>query len=106
MLVVVYYERCSEVSVLVLKLSAILGWFTGSVDQSWYIVLDESAIIKDLEIKKALKVVNISQRDSNARIYEKEIKMRSEGITFNEIFEIINPFKMIEFLKYSMSDIF
>lgn len=81
-----------------------MGWLTGS-DQSWYLVLDESAIIRDRELKKESLVVNISRRDFNARSYEKEIMMRSGGVSLNEIWGVMNPFAMIRFLGYSLSDI-
>jgi len=89
---------------LIQKIIAVLAGFTGS-EQSWYLVLDESAMTRDREMKKALVVVNANRRDSNARSYEEEIKMRSGGISLNEIWRIVNPFSMIKFLGYSMADI-
>ena len=89
---------------MISKIGSFLGWLTGA-DQSWYLVLDESAIIRDRELKKELLVVNISRRDLNARNYEKEIMMRSGGVSLNEIWSIMNPFAMIKFLGYSLSDI-
>ena len=89
---------------MIQKISSFLGWLTGS-DQSWYLVLDESAIIRDRELKKESLVVNISRRDFNARSYEKEIMMRSGGVSLNEIWGVMNPFAMIRFLGYSLSDI-
>jgi len=89
---------------LIQKIIAFLAWLTGS-EQSWYLVLDESAIIRDRELKKELVVVNISRKDLNARNYEKEIMMRSGGVSLNEIWGVMNPFAMIKFLGYSLSDI-
>lgn len=89
---------------MIQKIGSFLGWLTGS-DQSWYLVLDESAMTRDRELKKELVVANVSRRDLNARNYEKEIKMRSGGISLNEIWGVINPFAMIRFLGYSLSDI-
>ena len=89
---------------MVQKIIALLVWFTGS-EQSWYLVLDESAIIRDRELKKELVVVNISRRDLNARNYEKEIMMRSGGVSLNEIWDVMNPFAMVRFLGYSLADI-
>ena len=89
---------------MIQKIGSFLGWLTGS-DQSWYLVLDESAIIRDRELKKELLVVNISRRDLDARNYEKEIMMRSGGVSLNEIWDVMNPLAMIRFLGYSLSDI-
>ena len=89
---------------MIQKIGSFLSWLTGS-DQSWYLVLDESAIIRDRELKKESLVVNISRRDFNARSYEKEIMMRSGGVSLNEIWGVMNPFAMIRFLGYSLSDI-
>ena len=89
---------------MIQKIGSFLGWLTGS-DQSWYLVLDESAIIRDRELKKELLVVNISRRDLDARNYEKEIMMRSGGVSLNEIWGVVNPLAMIRFLGYSLSDI-
>ncbi|MAB55279.1 MAG: hypothetical protein CMN93_05255 [Synechococcus sp. CPC35] len=89
---------------MIQKIGSFLGWLTGS-DQSWYLVLDESAIIRDRELKKESLVMNISRRDFNARSYEKEIMMRSGGVSLNEIWGVMNPFAMIRFLGYSLSDI-
>ena len=89
---------------MIQKIGSFLGWLTGS-EQSWYLVLDESAFVRDRELKKELFVVNISRRDLNARNYEKEIMMRSGGVSSNEIWGVMNPFAMIRFLRYSLSDI-
>ena len=89
---------------MIQQITALLAWLTGS-EQSWYLVLDESAIIRDRELKKELVVMNISRRDSNARNYEKEMMMRSGGVSLNEIWGVVNPFAMIRFLGYSLSDI-
>ena len=89
---------------MIQKIGSFLGWLTGS-DQSWYLVLDETAIIRDRELKKELLVVNISRRDLDARNYEKEIMMRSGGVSLNEIWGVVNPLAMIRFLGYSLSDI-
>lgn len=89
---------------MIQKIGSFLGWLTGS-DQSWYLVLDESAIIRDRELKKELLVVNISRRYLDARNYEKEIMMRSGGVSLNEIWDVMNPLAMIRFLGYSLSDI-
>ena len=89
---------------MIQKITAFFAWLTGS-EQSWYLVLDESTIIRDRELKKELVVVNINRRDLNARSYEKEIMMRSGGVSLNEIWGVMNPFAMIRFLGYSLSDI-
>ena len=89
---------------MIQKIIAFLAWLAGS-EQSWYLVLDESAIIRDRELKKELVVVNISRKDLNARNYEKEIMMRTGGVSLNEIWGVMNPFAMIKFLGYSLSDI-
>ena len=89
---------------MIQKIGSFLSWLTGS-DQSWYLVLDESAIIRDRELKNEMLVVNTSRRDVNARNYEKEIMMRSGEVSFNEIWSVMNPLAMIKFLGYSLSDI-
>ena len=89
---------------MIQKIGSFLSWLTGS-DQSWYLVLDESAIIRDRELKNEMLVVNTSRRDVNARNYEKEIMMRSGEVSFNEIWNVMNPLAMIKFLEYSLSDI-
>ena len=78
--------------------------FIGS-EQSWYLVLDQTAMIRDQEAKKALALLKTSRKDSNARNYEQEIKMRSGKISLKEIWGIMNPFAMIKFIDYSMKDI-
>lgn len=85
-------------------MSSLLGFLTGS-DQSWYLVLDETAIIRDRQIKRALMKENANRKDFNARIYEKQIKMRSGRITLGEFLEIVNPLNLYKFFKYSLSDI-
>ena len=48
---------------------------------------------------------NANRKDFNARIYEKQIKMRSGRITLGEFLEIVNPLNLYKFFKYSLSDI-
>ena len=89
---------------MIQKISAFFGWLTGS-DESWFLVLDESAIIKDRQAKKVLITMNTNRRDLDARNYEKQIKMRSGVISLSEIWGIMNPLAMARFLSYSLSDI-
>ena len=75
----------------------------------WFLVLDEGLVIQEnsaRQYKQSQYAVPVRLRRENFnRQYEAQRQFSSKSLTIVEIWSVLNPFSIVNFLRYSLSDV-
>ena len=75
----------------------------------WFLVLDEGLVIQEnsaRQYKQSQYAVTVRLRRENFnRQYEAQRQFSSKSLTIVEIWSVLNPFSIVNFLRYSLSDV-
>ena len=77
--------------------------------ENWFLVIDEEFVAQETsanqEKKFASERYQISLKDNFNRAYESDRRLSSERLTFGELWSTLNPISIINFLRYTLSDV-
>ena len=75
----------------------------------WFLVLDEGLLIQENSARQYKQSQYADpqrlRRENFNRQYEAQRQFSSEGLTIAEIWSVLNPFSIVNFLRYSLSDV-
>ena len=78
---------------------------SGLMRDRWFLVLDPEYAFSESPSGGAM-VTTKSEADDQARRYQYNSKLHTGSLNLGEIWSILNPFSIIQFLRFSMADVF
>ena len=77
--------------------------------ENWFLVIDEEFVAQETSANQKKKFATeryqISLKDNFNRAYESDRRLSSERLTFGELWSTLNPISIINFLRYTLSDV-
>jgi len=76
---------------------------------NWFLVIDEAFVAQEISALQDKKHENnqlqkLRQDDFN-RQYESDRRLSTESLTLEELWSTLNPFSILKFLRYTLSDV-
>ena len=77
---------------------------SGLIGDRWFLVLDPDYVLSvdSSSVPKAI----LSGADLLARHYQLKSSRYNASLDFGEVWSILNPFSIVQFLRFSMADVF
>ena len=77
---------------------------SGLIGDRWFLVLDPdyASSVDSSSVPKTIQ----SGADLLARHYQLKSNCHNEFLGFGEVWSILNPFSIVQFLRFSMADVF
>ena len=77
---------------------------SGLIGDRWFLVLDPdyASSVDSSSVPKTIQ----SGADLLARHYQQDSNHHNESLGLGEVWSILNPFSIVQFLRFSMADVF
>ena len=76
---------------------------------NWFLVIDEAFVAQEISALQDKKHENNQlqrfRQDDFNRQYESDRRLSTESLTLEELWSTLNPFSILRFLRYTLSDV-